>query len=63
MMDWHGRDDGRNADRDWQANWQCGHEVGSLIVGGLALVMLIVSVLLGGWETRVVAELYPEWPS
>ena len=56
------RDD-RNADPDWQADWQRGHEIGSLIVVGLALVMAIVSVLLGGWETPVVAELYPEWPS
>jgi hypothetical protein len=34
-----------------------------LIVVGLALAMAVVSVLLSGWETPVVAELYPEWPS
>ena len=37
-MDWQGRDDGRNADPDWQTDWQRGHEIGSLIVVGLALV-------------------------
>ena len=58
-----GRDDGRNADPDWQANWQRGHEIGLLIVVGLALVMAVMSVLLGGWETAVVAERYPEWPT
>ena len=63
MMDWQSRDDDRNADPDWQADWQRGHEIGLLIVVGLALVMAIVNVLLGGWETPVVAELYPEWPS
>ena len=62
-MDWQSRDDGRSADPDWQANWQRGHEIGLLIVVGLALVMAIVSVLFGGWETPAVAELYPEWPS
>jgi hypothetical protein len=63
MMDWQSRDDDRNADQDWHADWHRGHEIGSLIVVGLALVMVIVNVLLGGWETPVVAELYPEWPS
>ena len=48
---------------DWQANWQRGHEIGLLIVVGLALVMAVMSVLLGGWETAVVAERYPEWPT
>ena len=56
MMDWQRRDDGRNADLDWHADWQRGHEIGLLIIGGLALVMIIASVLLGGWETPVVAE-------
>jgi hypothetical protein len=32
MMDWQSRDDDRNADPDWQADWHCGHEIGSLIV-------------------------------
>jgi len=59
MMDWQSRDDDRNADPDWQR----GHEIGLLIVVGLALVMAVVNVLLGGWESPVVAELYPEWPS
>jgi hypothetical protein len=63
MMDWQSRDDDRNADPDWQGDWQRGHEIGLLIVGGLALVVAIAIVLLGGWETPVVAELYPEWPS
>jgi hypothetical protein len=62
MMDWQSRDDDRNADPDWQADWHRGHEIGSLIVVGLALVTAL-SVLLCGWETPVVAELYPEWPS
>jgi hypothetical protein len=56
MMDWS--QDDRNADPDWHR----GHEIGSLIVVGLALVTAL-SVLLCGWETPVVAELYPEWPS
>ncbi|MFZ0019301.1 MAG: hypothetical protein WAL10_18390 [Acetobacteraceae bacterium] len=60
MMDWS--QDDRNADPDWQADWRRGHEIGSLIVVGLALVTAL-SVLLCGWETPVVAELYPEWPS
>ena len=34
-----------------------------LIVVGLALVVAVVNVLLGGWETPAVAELYPEWPT
>ena len=58
MMDWQSRDDDRNADPDWQADWQCGHEIGLLIVGGLALVKAIVSALLGAWETPIVAALY-----
>ncbi len=57
MMDWQSRGD-RNADPDWQADWQRGHEIGALIVVGLALVMAVVSILLDGWE-----RLYPEWPS
>jgi hypothetical protein len=56
MMDWQSRDDDRNADLDWQGDWQRGHEIGLLIVGGLALVMAVVNVLLGGWETPAVAE-------
>jgi hypothetical protein len=61
MMDWQSPD---NADPDWQTDWQCGHEIGLLIVVGLALMTAGVSViLLDGWETPVVAELYPEWPS
>ena len=63
MMDWQSRNDHRNADPDWQADWQRGHEIGLLIVVGLALAMAIVNVLFGGWESPVVAELYPEWPS
>ena len=63
MMDWKGQDDSGNADPDWQADWHRGHEIGSLIVVGLALVTAPFSVLLCGWETPVVAELYPEWPS
>ena len=59
MMDWQSRDDDRNADPDWQADWHCGREIGLLIAVGLALVMVIVNVLLGGWETPVVAEVYP----
>jgi hypothetical protein len=61
MMDWQSREDDRNADPDWQADWQRGHEIGLLIVGGLALVMA-VSVLLAGWETPVVAELFQSGP-
>jgi hypothetical protein len=38
MMDWQSRDDDRNADPDWQADWHRGHEIGSLIVVGIALV-------------------------
>jgi hypothetical protein len=57
MMDWQSRDD-RNADLEWQVDWQRGHEIGALIVVGLALVMAVVSVLLDGWE-----RFYPEWPS
>ena len=49
--------------RTGKSDWQRGHEIGSLIVVGLALVMAVVSILLNGWETPVVAELYPEWPS
>jgi hypothetical protein len=56
MMDWS-RDD-RNDDPAWQADWQRGHEIGALILVGLALVMAVVSVLLDGWE-----RLYPKWPS
>jgi hypothetical protein len=63
MMDWQSRDDDRNSDPDWQADWQRGCEIGLLIVVGLALVVAAVNVLLGGWETPAVAELYPEWPS
>ena len=63
MMDLQSRDDDRNADPNWQADWQRGHEIGLLIVVGLALVMAVMSVLLVVWETPVVAELYPEWPS
>jgi hypothetical protein len=63
MMDWQSRDDDRNADPDWQADWHRGQTIGLLIVVGLALVMAIVNVQLGGWEKQVVAELYPEWPS
>ena len=63
MMDWQSRDDDRNADPDWQADWQRGHEIGLLVVVGLALVMAVMSVLLGGWETAVVAERYPGWPT
>jgi hypothetical protein len=46
-----------------QTGKQIGNADGLLIVVGLALVMAIVSALLGGWETPIVAELYPEWPS
>jgi hypothetical protein len=60
MMDWQSGDDDRNADPGWQADWQRGHEIGWLIVVGLAFLMAVVSVLLGGWETPVVAALYPE---
>jgi hypothetical protein len=62
MMDWQSRDNDRHADPDWQADWQRGHEIGSLIVVRLALVTVLI-VLLCGWETPVVAELYPERPS
>jgi hypothetical protein len=48
MIDWQSWDD--IADPDWQADWQRGHEIGSpIVVGLLALVMVLV--LLGGWET------------
>jgi hypothetical protein len=50
MMDWQSWDDDRNADPDWQADWQRGHEVGSLIIVGL-LALVMAFVLLGGWET------------
>jgi hypothetical protein len=63
MMDWQSWDDDRNADPNWWADWHCGHEIGLRIVVGLALVMVIVNVLLGGWEMPVVAEVYPEWPA
>jgi hypothetical protein len=53
MMDWQSRDDDRNADPGWQADWQRGHEIGWLIVVELAFLMAVVSVLLGGWETPV----------
>ena len=36
MMDWQSRDGDRNADPDWQADWRRGHEIGLLIIGGLA---------------------------
>ena len=39
MMDWQSRDHDRNADPDWQADWRRGHEIGLLIIGGLALVI------------------------
>jgi hypothetical protein len=52
-MDWQSRDDDRNADPGWQADWQRGHEIGWLIVVELAFLMAVVSVLLGGWETPV----------
>jgi len=51
MMDWQSWDD-RNDDPDWQADWQRGHEIGALIVVGLALVIAVVSVLLDGWGLR-----------
>jgi hypothetical protein len=50
MIDWQSWDDDRNADPDWQADWQRGHEVGSLIIVGL-LALVMAFVLLGGWET------------
>jgi hypothetical protein len=51
------------ADPNWEADWRCGREIGLLIIVGLALVMAVVTVLLGGSETPIVAELYPEGPS
>ena len=51
MMDRQSWDD-RNDDPDWQADWQRGHEIGALIVVGLALVIAVVSVLLDGWGLR-----------
>jgi hypothetical protein len=63
MMDWQSWDHDRNGDPDWQADWQRGHEIGALIICGVALVMLILNGLFGGWQTPVVGELYPAGPS
>jgi hypothetical protein len=52
MMDWWSQDD-RNADPNSEADWHCGREIGLLIVVGLALVMAVVNVLLGGPERRL----------
>jgi hypothetical protein len=51
MMDWQSWDDDRNADPDWQADWQRGHEVGSLIIVGLLTLVMAFVLLMGGWET------------
>jgi hypothetical protein len=59
MMDWQSRDDDRNADPDWQADWHHGHEIGLLIVLGLAVTMAILSLQLGISEAA--KTIYAEW--
>ena len=65
MIDWQSRDDDRDADPNWEADWHQGTAIGLLVIVGLAMMVVValVSLQLSSSELPVATQPYPEWPA